>query len=388
MSGRRVLYVNPTSVHGGAEEALLRIMESAQREGYEPHIVLPGPGWLDEESRKRGYPVIWLKTLPDPFVTTTPLEQVRGLPQNTASLYRIIRRLAISLVHSNTPRVAYHAGVAARLAGIPTVTHIHDIVGLPLRGFAQRRVVSALSRLFLVPSRATADRVVAMAPELGSRVRVVYNGWDRDLYEQAPEIDVRRAFGLPSDSFLIGNVAAMYPWKGQDILVRATSTLLERHPQIRLLLVGSGQGGSEQAAFEQRLHDQVEREGLGGSVIFAGWREDAWSIIRGLDVFCHVPTQPDPLPTAVIHAAALGRPILASAVGGIPEILGDGKAGLLVPPGDVASVVSGVTRMMLSDELRRELAGNAAGRFEAVFSSSSVRKGLAGAYADCLQTAT
>jgi glycosyltransferase involved in cell wall biosynthesis len=379
----RVLYVNSTSVHGGAEEALLRLMEAAVQVGYEPSVLLPGTGWLADEARVAGYEVGYLPTLPDPFVTLTAAQQRRHWLRNAVAIARHARRAGAGIVHSNSPRTSYHAGLGARVARIPAVTHVHDIIGLPLRSLVQRRLLAALGRLFLGPSQATADAVTGLAPELSPRVRVIYNGWDRTLYDGVEPLDVRAEFGFPADAVVVGNVAAMYPWKGQDVLIESVGLLLDRHPRLRLLVVGGGQGSSEQAGYEQSLRERVRRDGLEGRVILTGWRQDSWAIIQALDVFCHLPTRPDPLPTAVIHAAALGRPIIGSRIGGIPEILG-GEAGVLVRPGDPKDAAAALEALLADPERRSELGRRAAARFSAVFSAEVMRRGLAGAYATCL----
>ena len=378
-----VLYVSPTSVHGGAEEVLLRIMEATAEAGYQPHLLLPGPGWLEERAGAAGYPTHRLPTLPDPFRVTTAGEQLRHLLGNGLAVSALARRIGARLVHSNSARIGYHGGLGARLAGIPAVTHCHDIIGLPLRNPLQRFVHGRLARLWIVPSRATLGAVAALAPRLATRTRVVYNGWDRELYAGVQPLDLQAEFGLAADAEVVGCVAAMYPWKGQDVLIEAVGRLVASRPRLHLLVVGSGQGSTEQAAFEEAVHRQVREAGLESRVTFTGWRSDAWAIIRSMAVFCHLPTGADPLPTSVIHALALGRPVVGSRVGGVPEILADGRAGRLVEPRDPAGAAAAIVDLLDDPDEARRLGAAGQEQFERLFSATEMRRRLLAAYTEC-----
>lgn len=381
---RSILYVSPTAVHGGAEEVLLRVMRYARTLDYAPVLVVPRPGWLTEQCAAHDIPVETLPVIPDTFATTSWRQQLRPWLPSAMGIARLARKWRPAIVHSNTPRVSYHGGLGARLAGVRTVTHVHDIYGLPYASRPQARLLAALADWTLVPSHAVERAVVGFAPSLRSRIQTLYNGWDAAEYDDVRPAELRALYGIPPDAVVIGSAAAMHPWKGQDALIEAFRSVRERSPLAHLVLVGGSQGGTAQSAFEAALHRRVAAYGLGGAVTFTGWREDALAFIRAFDIFAHTPTQPDPLPTAVLHAAALGRAIVASNTGGISEIVQDGTGGLLVPPGDTAALARAIGELLDDPTRRAALGAHARAHFIERFSRQQMIEGLAHAYDACL----
>jgi glycosyltransferase involved in cell wall biosynthesis len=384
VSGQAVLYVNPTAIHGGAEEVLLRIMSYARELGYRPVLVVPSAGWLTSECAQLGIPCELLPTLPDTMASETWQEQFGPWIPNALAISRLARKWRVVVVHSNTPRASYHGGLGARLAGVAAVTHVHDIVSLPYRSPIKGRLLSALADRTLVVSRAVEDAVTGFAPRLRSRIQTLYNGWDVASYAGVQPADLRALFGVPADAVVVGTVAALTPWKGQDILIDAFRHLRERVAAAHLVIVGGTQGGKAQAAYEVELHRRVAEYGLGDAVTFTGWREDVWALIRAFDIFAHVPTQPDPLPTSVLHACALSRAVVASHIGGVPEIVLDGVGGVLVPAGDAAALARALEELAADPRRRAALGQQAYEHFVARFSRQQMVDGLGQIYSQCI----
>ncbi len=377
-----ILYVDPTAIHGGAEEVLVGFMECAVELGYQPVLAVPGEGWLTDRCRDRGIPYEVVVGMPDATTSERWSQQMGPWLATARKLAGLVHKWQPVIVHSNSPRVSYHGGLGARMAGhCATVTHTHDMFGTPFESPRKVRLLSYLADWFLTPSRAVEQHILEHAPRLAPRIQTVYNGWDMDVYAHVTPADLHAAFGVPRDALVIGTAAAMTPWKGQDVLIAAFASVLHDWPQAHLVIAGGVYGGNrEHEAHARRLRQQVATLGLERRVTFTGWREDVWSLMRSFDVFAHVPTMVDPLPTAVIHATALGGAIVASRIGGIPEIVADGASGLLVPPGDGAAL-AGALSALLADPARRAAYGHAAqARFRERFSHRQMREGLGVAY--------
>ena len=379
-----ILYVNPTAIHGGAEEALVGIMSCGQELGYSPVLITPGEGWLTERARSMHATVELLPSLPDTMVVDSWRQQFRPWVPNAYAIAQLARKHKAALVHSNTPRSSYHGGLGGRLAGIPTITHVHDIVSLPYASPKKARLLSSLADWTLTPSNAVERAVVEYAPMLQSRIQTIYYGWEPDVYAGVEPAALHELFGVPNGVTVLGCVAAMTPWKGQDTLIDAFAIVHARHPQTHLLLIGSSQGNIVQDVWERQLHQRVTDRALTDAVTFTGWREDVWAIMRSLDVLAHVPTKPDPLPTALLHACALGIPSVVSSTGGIPEMIEDQITGLLVPPGDAEALSNALTELIMSPALRERYAHATAERFRQKFNRRQMRDGLAAAYERCL----
>lgn len=381
---KHILYINPSAVHGGAEEVLVLYMRSAQENGYQPVLVVPEKGWLTEQCEAINIPYELLPTLPNPFTSLHWRQQLKPLLPNALAIMRLVRQWDAVLVHSNTPRASYHGGLGARLAGVKAISHVHDITRLPYASPIKARFLSLLADRILVVSHAVEKAIINLAPRLQSRIQTLYNGWDISRYANVKAAKLNQMFGIPSDAIIIGNVSAMTPWKGQDVLIEAFRSLHANHPTTRLLLVGGAQGNEEQIRYERQLHQQVADYGLDDVVIFTGWREDVWSLMKSFDLFVHVPTQPDPLPTVLLHACALSCPIIASEIGGIPEIIIDGYCGLLVPARNATSLSRTLSELLREPRRQQRLREQARAHFIKTFSQDNMTAGLALVYQECL----
>jgi glycosyltransferase involved in cell wall biosynthesis len=159
---------------------------------------------------------------------------------------------------------------------------------------------------------------------------------------------IRRELGLEGVWPIVGAVTRFYPAKGITFLVEAFPRVLERFPDARLVLVGDGPLGDE-------LKDQARTLGIGRSVIFTGFRTDAEAFVQLFTVSA-VPSLEEGIGNVAIESIAGGVPVVASREGGLPEVVVEGKSGLLVPPGDASSLAAALIRVLeepfLLDRLR------------------------------------
>jgi glycosyltransferase involved in cell wall biosynthesis len=374
-----ILYVNATAVHGGAEEALLHLMMAALELGHRPVLVTPHAGWLTERAGENGIACETVTALPDTMTTDSWSAQLRPWLPAALGIAAIARRHRAALVHSNSVRAGYHGGLAARLAGVRSITHCYEIIGIPYRSRARAWILDRLTDWTLVVSNAVRDEILAHAPELRNRLSTLYLAHDASMEAGVEPADLCRLFDLPAGAVVIGNAAAMTPWKGQDVLVDAFRLVSDEIPQARLLLMGGSQGSARQNSFEEALRKKVAACGLEDRITFTGWREDWLSLLASFDIFVHATTGADPLPTVLIRGGALGRAIVATPLGGIPEILGE-DAGVLVPPGD-AGALAGALKSLAGDPLRRaELGRRARERIGRDFSWERMRNALGAVY--------
>jgi glycosyltransferase involved in cell wall biosynthesis len=158
---------------------------------------------------------------------------------------------------------------------------------------------------------------------------------------------LRSDLGWPPDRPVVGTVARLHRQKGVVNLLRAAPEILSAFPEVKIAVVGDGpQSGS--------LRREAQRLGLEGRLLFLGERKDAASVMALFDIFV-LPSLWEGLPFVLVEAAALGKPIIATAVDGVPEILEDGKTGLLVPPKDPSALAEAVIRLLRDNEGARRL---------------------------------
>ena len=374
-----ILYVNSTAIHGGAEEALLHLVRAAVHSGHRPVLATPGDGWLPEAARASGAIIEIVPQLPEAMATDRARAQFGPWLPSALALAQVVRRHGARIVHSNTPRTAYHGGLAARLAGRRAVTHCYDILGLPYASAPKAWLLDRLSDWTLTVSDAVAAAIAGHAPRISGRMSTLYHGFDAAAVGATPPADLAALFGVPRDARVIVHASAMTPWKGQDLLVEAFRAVAAARSDTHLVLVGGSQGSGRQDRFEETLRARVASAGLGKRVTFTGWREDWCAILAAAEIFVHAPTGPDSLPLVVLHAAALGRAIVAAKTGGIPEILGEPPAGCWAPPGD-ATALAATIEELLADPGRRKALGAKARERAALFSIERMTATLADVY--------
>ncbi len=272
-----------------------------------------------------------------------PAELVGGpTPKVVARLTRLLRRLRPRLVHVNDPWPA--AFVAARLARVPRLIVTHHTPELPRRdnlaGRLWRRLGWAMRPEVVYTSES--DRLTD--GRTGLTAHVVYYGIDLERFTAAVP-------ALERDGRLVGNVARLVPQKGQRFLVEAAPRVLERHPDVRFVLVGDGESRGE-------LEEQVRLAGLADRFLFLGERDDVPALLASFDVFA-LPSLFEGLCYAVIEAQAAGVPVVAAPVGGVRENVVPGQTGILCEPGDPDSLAEGIVSLLGSPEEARRLAAEA-----------------------------
>ncbi len=349
-----ILYGTRSGDPYGAKRSLLSLIESLDRSRFRPMVVCPQPGFLSSKAEELQVEVHILPIYDFIFTSNSLLllRQGWGLWRNIVTLMRLFRRENIDLVHVNCFKVGPPYAIAARMLGIPCIWHSREIlVTTPLR----KRILTEMIR-------SLPDRVIAVSEACAvqfrrggkgdTKIQVVYNGIDSEAFRaQADGQAVRREFGLASDTPLVGSVGQLIPWKGQDDFLQVAARVLCDLPEARFLIIG--QEVESHQGFQTVLEELALTLGIGDHVIFTGFRQDVPSLIASMDVFLHCAVQPDPLPRVILEAMALGRPVVATNTGGIPEMIKGGRSGILAPPRDVEGLAEG-TISLLSD---RDLAG-------------------------------
>ena len=289
------------------------------------------------------------------------------------------RSLSLDLLHVHDPRALPIAQAAAAYLGIPLVYTVH----LPVAAddgrdsSARRRLYGAAERLLLrlaPPSRivhVSARALAQAAPGSNGRLVLVPNGVDLG---RAPEAGararVRAALGVGADVCVVTSVARLVPQKGLDLLLEAWKQGVDAQGAV-LWLAGDGPA---QAALEAR----ASRLGLGGRVAWLGRRDDVPDLLAATDVFV-LASREETTPIALLEAMAAGRACIATDVGDCRSMLGDGAAGRVVAPGDVAGLAAAL-REVVTDGALRERLGDAARERARLYSDVSMAQRTAAVY--------
>ena len=256
--------------------------------------------------------------------------------------YRLFRRTGVQIVHTHHLTQLIYAALGARLAGALLIHAEHDY--LSLEPWRRRYLLRLLGTL--------CHRVVAVGDQIGafltdrvglppSRVVVIRNGVDLERYSPDRRMP-REALGLPASGRLIGTVARLDPLKDPASLLRAFRMLLPAHPDINLVLVGDG-------ALRPELEALAGTLGIRDRVAFLGARHDVADLLPHLDVFA-LTSISEGLPFSILEAMACACPIVATTVGDIPRLMGDGVAGITVPPAQPEILADGIASLLKSPD--------------------------------------
>jgi glycosyltransferase involved in cell wall biosynthesis len=343
---------------GGAERILVHLAEAMTRRGH--HVIPVGPadgcGWLAGELRKAG-------------IGSEAFRLRRAVdPRCAIELARLFMDRRVDVAHSHEFSMALYGAAAARLARVPHIITMHG--SRYFDGKSRRRIglrwAFRASQHAIAVSEATRADLEGRLKVAGPLIGVIHNGVPEPMGDREKG---RRELGLERSDLLILAVGNLYGVKGHDVLLHALHRL---PPALGWRLAVAGRGPEE-----VRLRELAARLSLSDRVHLLGYRSDTSDLMAAADIIA-MPSRSEGLPLTILEAMFARRPIVASAVGGIPDALGSG-GGLLVPPGDPDALAEALTRLLLDPDLRSALSNSAAAIAAARFSVEA----MADAYERC-----
>lgn len=321
---KTVLHTESSPGLGGQEIRTLTEAGWIAERGWRVLIAAQPDGRLLPRARALGLPVTALR--------------MRGAWDARAllSLVRLIRREQVDVVHTHSSIDGWVGGMAARLTRRPVLRTRH--VSIPIRRglnpvyrwLADSVITSGEAiRQLVIAAGVRPERVVAIPAGVNLDDFTAGNGGEAAL----------RSLGLAAGGAapgpVLGSIAMFRGSKGHDHLLDAFARVHARRPNARLLLVGDG-------GRREWVEGLARERGLGGAVIFTGFRTDVPALLAAMDCFVLASTRTEGVPQSLLQAAAAGVPLVASRIGGIPEVVEDGLTGLLVPPGDPAALAAAI----------------------------------------------
>jgi glycosyltransferase involved in cell wall biosynthesis len=352
---------------GGLERIVVDLVREGRRLGQEVSVLcLERPGTLGSQVEALGGRLVCVGKKP-------------GLRfGGGGAIQAALRELRPDVLHTHQVGALFYAGPAARAAGAPVIVHTEHINNIRKAndGFFRRQRMSWLwwwaarhARKFFCVSADIADELGGRGIVPRHKLEVLLNGINTEPF-RAPfdRAAFRGSLGIPADAPVIGTVGRLNEVKRQDLLLRAFAQVKTECPAARLLLVGDG----PQRATLEALASQLE---LGGAVHFAGYQAHPENYLRAMDLFA-LTSRLEGLPLAILEAWAAGLPVVASAVGGVPDLVAPGANGLLFPSGDEAALTGLLLEMLRAPGRARALGD--AGRAE-VFAKYDLRR-MAGDY--------
>lgn len=335
-----VLHVSSARSWRGGEQQLAYLLGELGGHGFEQALVCPWGSALAERAAARGWRVA-------PVARRASID-----PLFARGVARVAAAVGADVVHAHDPHAHTAAVLASALLGLRAPVVVHRRVVFPIgRGpFTRWKYDHAAVRRIICISAAVAAslRGAVRAPE---RLRIVHSGLDLRRFEVRRDGRLRGALGVPDGAPLVGHVAALDRHKGWDVFLEVAARLAAAGHPARFVAVGDGR---ERASLEAR----ARALGLADRLAFAGFRTDVPEVLAELDLLVF-PSESEGLGTTVLDAFAAGVPVVASDVGGLPELVAPGATGLLAPVGDVAAFTAAARRLLDDSALRAEVVAGA-----------------------------
>lgn len=324
----RILHTECSRGWGGQELRILAEARGMVARGHNVWLAAPAESPIAKAAVRRG-----LRLVPVSFRRPWG---VRDLPV----LQRTISRLGIEVLNTHSSWDAWIGGLAGRLGrtGVRIVRTRH--VSTPIaRSRASRFLYTRLADHVVTTGAAIRRQMVAENGFPADRITSVVTGLDLAAFRPTREAAaVRASLGIPAGVPVVGTVSTLRSWKGHLDLLAAIASLRSSR-DVRGLLVGDG-------PYAEVIRSRIRELRLEGAIVMPGQREDVADMLAVMDVFAFPSTANEGVPQAVLQAMALRRPVVASRVGGIPEVVRDGETGILVPGGDASALAGGIGRML------------------------------------------
>jgi glycosyltransferase involved in cell wall biosynthesis len=351
-------------------------------ERFEVHAACPPhtPSWTELSAIPRLHlrPTSFTPTLTGP---RSKLSRALSLFPATLDLFALakyVRVHGIRIVHaSDRPRDAVTCALLAKLSGARALIHVHvkydDWIGRPTR-----RALRAADAL--VGVSAFVSRSLVAGGHRPERIHTVLNAIDPQAWKQdCDPADVRMSLNVPVDAPVVVSVSRLFHWKGQRELIRALALVRNQLPAVRLLLVGAQDALAGGPRYEDELKSLVAELGLRENVLFLGRRSDVARMMAAGDVFC-LPSFEEPFGLVFAEAAAMRRPVVALDNGGTPEVVAQGKTGLLVPPRDIEALAASLLRLLHDEPLRAKMGAEGLRRVAELFGPAQLAEAMARVY--------
>lgn len=365
----KILYVAPQA-GGGAIESLLQLILNLETTSYSTTVLFDG--YADTVLRARltsaGAHVINLQDADRaPSLSNDELDKprirrrirqkvspkavriysellsvwhlVRFVVPRAVRISRIMKSEMPDIVHVNSAPHDGLAGIlAARLIGVPCVCHVRSMSNLSI---AQKLLSRSVRKYIFISTEVQRH---LNQQNIGTKNgEVVFNGVDIDEFQASRADNLRSDLGIAADTFLVGMVGRLDHWKGHDVFIEAVNQLTLAGGKIYALIIGTPQSSPRHKKYYDSLMKKVHEKQLDETVHFLGHRDDVPAIMSQLDLHVLASTQPEPFGRVVIEAMAAGTPVVATAAGGVLDIIHDGKNGILVPAGDAQAMAAAIS---------------------------------------------
>lgn len=364
---------------------LLNLLDMVDRNRFFPVVICPESSEAVGLFRERDIPV---ETTAMPWFTKKagPLRMFLYCYRMFTFAFflrGIIKRYKVVMIHANSFITAIYASVPAKFFKRPLVWHMHDIIE---PGF--------FNKVFIRYAAWGAERIVCVSGAVRKRLlefgvnpdkcRTVYNAVTPDVSQDIRKSSsFREEFNIDENTHLVGIIGNVCKQKAQFVFLEAAFEVLKVFKNVVFVIVGDVLTECD-VSYKAQLESFIIAHRIENKIIFTGFREDVKQIIGSLEILVHPPILPEALGLVILEAMMQEKPVVASDIGGIPEIMSDGFNGLLVPPGDAHALAEAVCKLLGDPEMRKRLGREGKKAAAGKFAPDNFLKGIMDIYEELL----
>lgn len=374
-----ILFINRGAVLYGAETRMLDIIKHLDRMQFRPVVLLTGPGPLSETLKDLGIEVIFLNFdlgLKPKFADFIDLNK---------KLFGIIRHHKVDILHFNMHFGINHLWPVVMRYRSRTIVHLRSHFWIyPLERFFIYRCAKILCvSEFIKNDFLKVRRSDFLTFIQKNKLQVLYDGIDVNTFYPNPESgNIRKELNIQPNEKLIAVIGALHSIKGQHLVLDAAPEIFKRHPNVKILFVGGIYLDNQVSQdYQKMIQEQVVKSGLVGKVFLLGPRKDIPAIMNQIDILLQ-PSEREALGTSMVEAMSCQKPVIGTSVDGIPEVIGDNEAGLLLKSRTPQEIARQVDVLLSNEALAKEKAGKARLRAETRFNIHKTISTLENIYKD------
>jgi glycosyltransferase involved in cell wall biosynthesis len=370
-----IAHVMPWPTVGGTEHATLRLAQALRDRNYKHTIFCPGVSApVSAMFAQAGFEIAEYRGVEPSY------RHPRDFLSASRGLKKEFRRRGIDLVHCADLLAGYYAGLGGKMARLPVLCHVR--CSYPNISSRDKTFLKAIDHFAFVSkdARSTFDYHVA-----DDRATIIYDGIDVHIgAEHEHSAAVRSEFGIPSDAIIIGMIARVAPAKDFATLVRSARNVVQKFSEVRFMIVGDHSTVDLNRRHFAEVQQMISESGLSKHFVFTDHRDDVERLLSAMDIFV-LSTKTEGLPLVILEAMAYGKPVVATAVGGVPELIPDEEHGFLHAPGDHEAQAAQLSLLIEDEALRRRIGENGRALVQSEFSRERFGNEVASLYSKLIR---
>jgi glycosyltransferase involved in cell wall biosynthesis len=377
-----VLHIHTLPIISGSGLNTFLSMKGMDRNIYKVELACAPGGRLIDLIRENHMEVKAFKNLVQPL---SPVKDTLAV----VDLISFLRKNRYHIVHTHNSKAGFVGRLAAKIAGVPVVIHtvhgfaFHEQEPLWRQSLFRNleRVASHMCDKMIFISQPLVDWALRERITLRrDKIAKIYSGIDLDRFRPVTDDEkyrIRKKWNIGHDDAVIGIVSKLWEGKGHEVLIRAFKEIKREINGAKLVIVGEG-------PLDSMLHELTDKLGLTDSVLFTGFQMDVAAIISSFDVAV-LPSFYEGMGRVLLEAMAMGKPVVASRVGGIPDLVKDGVNGFLINPGDVKGLAEALKRLLYDKEFANIMGRNGRKGITDKYSADVMIRSINNIYVECLK---